>query len=222
MKFPYPILLILPLFFCASLLSDEPTGPEKWEKSIAEFEARDQKSEPPKNALLFVGSSSIRMWDLKKFWPEGEAINNGFGGSTLADSIHFFDRLIAPYEPRAVIIYAGDNDIKKGLSSEKTFADFKTLAEKIRAKFPKTQIAYIAIKPSQSRWGIWPEMNKANQLIHRECEKQENMTFVDIASPMLEGAEGAPPENWFIEDGLHLSIYGYEVWSAVIKKALAE
>ncbi|MDF1851301.1 MAG: GDSL-type esterase/lipase family protein [Verrucomicrobiales bacterium] len=194
----------------------------KWEKSIAAFETRDKEIKPPKDCLLFVGSSSIRMWDLEESWPGQPVVNNGFGGSTLADSIHFFDRIIAPYQPKAVIIYAGDNDIKKGLSAEETLKDFETLSGKIRETFPGAQVLYIAIKPSQSRWEIWPEMKKANDLIAQECAEEKKLTFVDIAAPMLKDAEGAPDAKWFVEDGLHLSKFGYQAWTAAVNEALPE
>ncbi|MEM7603270.1 MAG: hypothetical protein AAF357_17895, partial [Verrucomicrobiota bacterium] len=123
-------------------------GHEKWEASIAAFEARDKEIPPEKGSLLFVGSSSIRMWDLKASWPEIAVINNGFGGSTLADSIHFFDRLFPAYEPSAIILYAGDNDIKKGLNAMETSDDFESLASSITTTFPNIPVIFIAIKPS--------------------------------------------------------------------------
>lgn len=206
----------------ASNAQDEPTGPERWEKDIAAFEARDTNSPPPDGVLLFVGSSSIRMWDLDKSWPKKGTLNNGFGGSTLADSIHYFDRLIAPYDPSAILIYAGDNDIAKGLNARETAADFKKLVGMIEEKFPEVPVIYIAIKPSQKRWDMWPTMNKANQLIAKQCKKDPQLFFADIGAPMLEGAEGAPPEEWFVEDGLHLSERGYAGWTAVINESLRE
>jgi lysophospholipase L1-like esterase len=194
----------------------------KWKKPIAAFEARDEKTPPPVNCLLFVGSSSIRMWKLEDFWPDQATINNGFGGSTLADSIHFFDRVIAPYQPKAVILYAGDNDINKGLDAEETFEDFRTLSGRIRDKFPEAKILYLAIKPSRARWKIWPEMEKANRLIAEHCSRSRNLVFVDTAAPMLEDTEGPPNKKWFVEDGLHLSDYGYRVWTELVQRALSE
>lgn len=194
----------------------------KWEEKIANFEKRDKESPPPKGCLLFVGSSSIRMWDLEGSWPDEDTVNNGFGGSTIADSIHFFDRVIAPYQPRAVILYAGDNDINKGLSAEGTLQDFDTLSGKIRSKFPSVPILFLAIKPSRKRWEIWPEMKKANDLIAKRCSEEKNMVFVDTASAMLKGNAGPPNEKWFVEDGLHLSEYGYQVWTGMVSQALAE
>ncbi|MDF1656527.1 MAG: GDSL-type esterase/lipase family protein [Verrucomicrobiales bacterium] len=194
----------------------------KWESSIAGFEARDAKSPPEENTILFVGSSSIRMWDLNTSWPESPTVNNGFGGSTLADSIHYFDRLFTPYAPAAVVLYAGDNDINKGLSPEEVAKDFKTLASLISDQFPETPVIYIAIKPSEARWKLWPEMKQANDLVASLCQKNAHWHFADIAAPMLKGREGAPQSRWFIEDGLHLSRYGYEEWTGIVKLKIRE
>ena len=221
--------MISPRLLLASLLtvslnasaqegSDKP--PLKWESSIAAFEARDADSPPEKDTLLFVGSSSIRMWDLGTSWPEAATVNNGFGGSTLADSIHYFDRLFTRYEPAAIVLYAGDNDINKGLSPAEVAEDFKTLATLISGKFPGVPVIYIAIKPSAARWELWPEMKQANDLVAALCKKHHYWHFADIAAPMLKGQDGAPPARWFIEDGLHLSKFGYEEWTKIVKETI--
>lgn len=209
-----------PIFSAARAENEE--GPEKWETSIADFEARDAAAPPPKGALLFVGSSSIRKWDLESSWPDEPLINNGFGGSTLADSIHYFDRLFTPYTPKAIIIYAGDNDIKKGLNSAGVLRDFETLAALIKGVFPDVPVIYIAIKPSTARWELWPEMKQANDLIAAHCDKDEQLFFADISAPMLKSNEGAPSAKWFVEDGLHLSPFGYREWTSVIDTIIAD
>lgn len=192
----------------------------RWAPDIAAFATRDAAAPPAKGALLFVGSSSIRMWDLKASWPGRATINNGFGGSTLADSIHYFEQLFAPYKPGAVILYAGDNDINKGLSAAEVAADFTTLATAISTSFPKTPVVYLAIKPSQARWELWPEMKAANDLIAAQCHEHESWYFADTAAPMLAESDAAPPAKWFIEDGLHLSPFGYREWTRVVNEVL--
>lgn len=217
-------LLLLPAFLVPRLSDGEDrSGPERWEPSIAAFEKRDREDPPAENALLFVGSSSIRMWDLEKSWPEAETINNGFGGSTLADSIHYFARVIGRYEsPRALLLYAGDNDVARGLEPAEVREDFDDLVDLVHAEFPELPIFFIAIKPSRARWELWPEMSEANRLIEERCGKADQLHFVDIARPMLEGAEGAPDEKWFVSDGLHLSVFGYEEWTREVNEALRQ
>ncbi len=218
--------LALPFLAIACLGSvtraEEPKkSPERWESSIAGFEARDKETPPESGSLLFVGSSSIRMWDLKKSWPGTPAINNGFGGSTLADSIHFFDRLFVPYDPLAIVLYAGDNDISNGLTPDEVVADFKKLSKLIRDQFPETPVIFIAIKPSQLRAKLWPPMKETNDAIASLCKNDPNLYFADIARPMLKEAS-PPPEAWFLKDGLHLSEMGYKRWTAVINRILKQ
>lgn len=215
-------LLLLALFLIPAVaLADPVTGPEKWNGDMAKFIERDKESPPQPGALLFVGSSSIRKWDLEKSWPATNVVNNGFGGSTLADSIHHFDTLFGPQDPKAIVIYAGDNDIAKGLTPEETLEDYKTLADKVRKKFPEVPIVYIAIKPSIKRWELWPTMKEANELIKEYSNSRPNFFFADISAPMLSDAgEGAPSEEWFVDDGLHLSPKGYRRWTNVVNRQL--
>lgn len=194
-------------------------GPERWKGSMAEFASRDKASPPKPGTLLFVGSSSIRMWDLNTSWPETPGTNNGFGGSTLADSIHYFDQLFKPYDPSAIVLYAGDNDISNGLTPAEVLTDFETLASLIKAQFPKTPVIFIAIKPSQKRANLWPQMKEANDAIAALCKKDPLLHFADIARPMLK-EESPPPTKWFLKDGLHLSTMGYKRWTSVINRIL--
>ena len=109
-------VLLLLNFISQSRSADDPAKFAKWEKEIAAFEAADQKQPPPKGGIVFVGSSSIRLWDVKKSFPGLPVINRGFGGSQIEDSTHFAERIVFPYEPCAVVFYAGDNDIASGKS----------------------------------------------------------------------------------------------------------
>ena len=219
--------LLTALLACSLLpfspgISETKMGVERWEGSMAEIRKRDRDTPAKGGSLLFVGSSSIRMWNLKKSWPEKATINNGFGGSTIADSIHYFDTLFLPYQPDAILLYAGDNDIANGLTPAQVSEDFQTLASLISLAFPEAPVVFIAIKPSQKRWEMWPDMKKANDLIAAQCAAKPHFHFADVGSIMLDGARGAPDKNWFLEDGLHLSESGYAKWTALIKEILQE
>ena len=140
--------LMATLVLLPSIASADDNPSARWEKAIAAFEAADAKEAPEPGGILFVGSSSIRMWKLEDSFPNLNVINRGFGGSQIADSLHFADRIIFPYKPRKVVVYAGDNDIAKGKSPERVAADFKQLTEAIHENLPKADIMFIAIKPS--------------------------------------------------------------------------
>ena len=190
------------------------------EKAIAKFEAADQEKPAPQNATLFVGSSSIRGWKLETSWPDRVTINRGFGGSTIADSIHFFDRIIAHYKPKTIVLYAGDNDVSRGLNAKEVVADFMILAALVEKELPNTRLVYIAIKPSIKRWNMWPAMKAANDAIAEYCSQKKNLVFADIAAPMLKTADGKPNPDVFADDGLHLNDAGYAMWKDVIDPLL--
>lgn len=193
--------------------------PGRWEPAIRAFEARDKEHPPPKGALLFVGSSSIRGWDLGRSFPDLETINRGFGGSQIADSIRYADRIILPHRPRVVVLYAGDNDIAAGKSPEQVFADYRRFVGAVHAELPKTPIVFIAIKPSLARWSLWPKMRRANDLIREFAEERELLDYADIAAPML-GEDGRPRPELFVKDGLHLNAKGYAAWASVVRPFL--
>ncbi|HWG44557.1 MAG TPA: SGNH/GDSL hydrolase family protein [Gemmataceae bacterium] len=193
----------------------------RWEKEIAAFEQRDKTNPPPKNALLFVGSSSIRLWNLSKSFPGMATINRGFGGSQLADSVHFAPRIVLKYEPRLIVLYAGDNDIAAGKTPEQVGADFRDFVRTVHKKLPKTRIVFLAIKPSIQRWRLIDSIKKANALIAAECKKGELVSYLDVATPML-GRDGKPRSELFAKDGLHLNEKGYALWASILMPILKE
>ncbi|RFC43671.1 MAG: Lysophospholipase L1 [Verrucomicrobia bacterium] len=201
--------------------AETPSSPfAKWEPEIAKFEAADRAAPPPAAPVLFVGSSSIRKWDLARFWPGLPYLNRGFGGSKLPDVVHFFDRVVKPYQPRAVVLYAGDNDFGAGATAEEVVASFSAFADKLQKAFPGTPLLFISIKPSRKRWKIWPEMDKANRVIAALCEASPELDFADIATPMLATAatpETPPDAALFEKDGLHMSSEGYALWKGVLQ-----
>ncbi len=190
-----------------------------WEPAIQKFEAHDRLNPPAENGILFVGSSSIRFWDLSKYFPDRRVINRGFGGSQMVDSLYFADRIVLPYRPETIVVYAGDNDVDRGTAPETVADDFKRFAAKVHAALPETKIIYIAIKPSLRRWNLYDQMAKANEMIAEFAESDPRITFADIATPML-NEQGTPKPELFIEDGLHLSPAGYDVWTSVIEPLL--
>ena len=194
------------------LLTPLSADPAKWKKDIAKFEATDKKSPPPKGAYLFIGSSSARMWDLKKSFPEYTTINRGFGGSELEDSLFYADRILIPCQPKVVFLYAGDNDISNSKTAEIVTADFQKFVAKVHRALPKTDIVFVPIKPSLKRWNLWPKMNKANQAIKKITEANPKLHYLPIPPTML-GKDGKPMNDLFVKDGLHLSAKGYHLWS---------
>jgi lysophospholipase L1-like esterase len=191
----------------------------RWEADIAGFEAADRDHPPDPGGIVFVGSSSIRLWDLQRDFPDLHILNRGFGGSQVADSAHFADRIVIPYRPRIVVLYAGDNDIAQGVTPCQVHEDFSRFARKVQAELPGTRIIYIAIKPSIKRWALIHRVRAANALIRATCAEDERLTFLDVESSML-GENGEPRPELFVEDGLHLSPEGYSVWADLLRPHL--
>lgn len=200
---------------------ETPTAPSQWAADIAKFAVRDAVQPPGANAWLFVGSSSIRLWKLEESFQHRPLINNGFGGSKLSDCVLYFDKLVLPYNPAAIVIYSGDNDIGKGATAAEVVKSFEQLAEKIRAAYPTVSVVYLGIKPSIKRWELWPIMREANDWIEEACQTREGFYFADTAGLMLSDPAVAPSPSWFQKDGLHLSASGYAAWSALVSEILA-
>jgi lysophospholipase L1-like esterase len=209
------LLVAAPLF-----AQDSAADPfAKWEKSIAEIEARLQKSPPKKGGIAFIGSSSIRLWNLDKSFPDLQAVNLGFGGSEIRDSTHFAPRLLLPLKPKVVVFYAGDNDIAKKRTPEQVRDDFQAFVKVVHDSLPKTRVLYIPVKPSVARWSQFDTQKKANAYVQAICAKNDLLTYVDIVTPML-GTDGQPIPELFVKDGLHLSEKGYEGWNSAIRANL--
>ncbi|HYG07381.1 MAG TPA: SGNH/GDSL hydrolase family protein [Stenotrophomonas sp.] len=192
-----------------------------WEADIARFEQRDAQQPPPRGAVLFVGSSSIRMWDsLATDFPGQQVINRGFGGSEIRDSTWYADRIVVPYAPRLVVFYAGDNDLNAGRTPQQVRDDFLAFVSRVRRDLPQTRIAYISIKPSPSRAQLLPQIAEANTLIRQAGQRLDKVDFLDVYTPML-GRDGQPRRELFREDMLHMTPAGYAIWREVVGPELS-
>jgi lysophospholipase L1-like esterase len=193
---------------------------ERFQKEIAAFEAADRTSPPPKGEIVFVGSSTIKVWDTAAAFPDLKIINRGIISSWLADVVRAAERIVIPYEPRLVVLYAGDNDIKDGWTSEQVAIEYERFVALVHAKLPRTRILYVAIKPSIQRWVQDRRMDMTNDLIRAACEKDDRLGFLDLGDVML-GWDEKPRAELFVADGLHMTPEGYRIWNAVIRPLLA-
>ncbi|MBN1341696.1 MAG: hypothetical protein JXQ73_03400 [Phycisphaerae bacterium] len=196
-----------------------PATENRWEKAIRAFQKQDQKKPPPSGAILFVGSSSIRGWDLAKSFPKLETINRGFGGSQFCDAVHFAERIILPYRPKIVVVYDGDNDLAAGKTPEQVFDDCKALVGKIRKALPETKIVLLSTKICKARWNNRQQVRKINAMIEDFAKSDPRVIYVDVATPLLD-AGGEPRDELFRKDALHLSDRGYRLWASIINKHL--
>lgn len=195
--------------------------PNRFEPDIRAFEERDRADPPAEGGILFVGSSSIRLWkSFDEDFAGIDACRRGFGGARFTDVLHFLDRIVIPYRPRQVIVYAGSLDLHGGgASPEAVLGHFQEFVRRIHAVLPETRIGYISMKPSLSKWADIQLDREANERIAEWSRGQDRVDFIDIWSAMAPGSE-PPSDALFVADRNHLSREGYAVWAEAIRPFL--
>ncbi|MBV0881296.1 GDSL family lipase [Noviherbaspirillum sp. L7-7A] len=193
----------------------------RWTSSFDAFANADKQQMPAPGGVLFVGSSSIRLWDNleQQFNTAPIVVKRGFGGSRMEDCAAHLSRLVIPYKPRTVVIYAGENDLAEGRRPEQVLKSFTRFVEGVRAALPATRIAYVSIKPSIARAGMLDDIRATNALISDYVSQLDNARYIDVFTPMLD-SRGAPRAELFREDRLHLNQAGYALWHDLISPSL--
>ena len=215
------IKIVLVFLLWAGVLIAQEQKPAFWE-DIQAFKKSDSVSFPPKNAILFIGSSSFTMWnDVQEYFPGYKIINRAFGGSTLPDQIRFVKEVVFPYNPKQIIIYCGENDLAASdtVNGTDVANRFYRLFILIRNKFPKTQITYISMKPSPSRQLLLKKMRTGNELIKKYLSSKKRTAFIDVYKDMIDD-EGKPRTDLFLDDNLHMNKMGYAIWKKAIEPYL--
>jgi lysophospholipase L1-like esterase len=198
-----------------------------WRRTIDRFLKEDKRNPPPAGAVLFIGSSSIRFWkSLAKDMAPYPVINRGFGGSMIHQVLHYVDQIVLPYQPVAIFLYAGENDIAGLLfnrrhSAEEVCENFQEFCLRVHEQLPDTPIYYISIKPAKRRQRHWPEMQRANQMIETCCDSDPRLAYIDIV-PVMQNKAGHTRAELFTYDGVHMNKQGYAVWTRVIRPLVEE
>jgi lysophospholipase L1-like esterase len=214
------LFLISCLFLKAGWLGAAQSSAPRFADEIQAFEEADKKSFPPSGGVLFVGSSSIRLWKtLAEDFPRRPVINRGFGGAFISEVLYYADRIILPYKPRLIVLFIGGNDIAEGRTPEEVVETLIVLTDLIHEKLPHTRLAYVSINPTIARWHLDDQIRKTNQLVREYVDEQEWMVFIDSYSKML-SPEGKPRPELLSEDQLHLSSQGYRLWKSIIEPYL--
>ena len=196
--------------------------PDAWESSIRKFEAQDRLMPPSPNRIVFVGSSSFTFWStLERDMSPLPVINRGFGGAKINDVVRYADRIVIPYRPRAIVLFAGTNDIAdpKPATAQEVFEGYLSFVKLVQATLPETPIYYVAITPSASRWKLWHIAREANQLISAHTKSDPRLRFIDLTDHLL-GTDGKPNRSLYRIDRLHPNKKGYAKWTDVIKPVL--
>lgn len=221
-----PFLLILIVSVSTSLWAQTEAprsiDPIRFNEEIEAFEATDEEMLPPEGAIVVTGSSSIRRWHstIREDLAPLTVIPRGFGGSTMADLQYFLDRIVIKYEPRAVVIYEGDNDTGAfGVPPEKIAEEFREIVTAVHNALPETRFYLISVKPSLARWEYWDVAQATNDLYKEMAAQSDKIFYIDIATPFLD-EDGEVLDDIFVEDGLHLNEKGTRIWANTIKAAL--
>ena len=193
--------------------------PFRYDADIAAFTTWDRKNSTPDDAVLFVGSSSIRFWPTAVYFSNRKVVNRGFGGAHISDVNHFVQETVFSHDPSVVVFYAGDNDVWAGKREAQILDDFVEFVSAVQAESTNTPIVFVSLKPGPSRWSVWAEMQAANQTIRSLVDGDPFLHYADVATPMI-GNDGVPIPGLFLDDGLHLNAEGYGVWTDVVKTVL--
>jgi lysophospholipase L1-like esterase len=195
-----------------------------WGFQISAYEKQDRINPPKPGVIVFTGSSSIRFWHtLSEDMKPLDAINRGFGGSQLSQVNEYATRIVLPYRPKAVVLYAGENDMSWPWhkSADTVLADFQQFVKIVHTAIPDTPIYYVSMKPDPARWSNWPTLSNANRVIEAYCHTANHVKFINVSAAMLD-AQGKPRRELFRWDGLHMNGQGYELWTSIIKPVLLD
>lgn len=214
-------------FLCAAVFSLQVTAqqlpdPTRFEEAIQKFEAQDRATPPPENAIVLTGSSSIMFWNEEA--PADLApltvIPRGFGGSVMNDLLHYLDRVALTYQPRAILIYEGDNDTGRNfIPNDTIMAQLQEMIGRIHAQLPQARIYLLSVKPSVLREESWPVALELNERYKALAESDALVTYIDVAAPFLKN-DGTVMTDIFVEDNLHLNDKGYDIWAASVREVL--
>jgi lysophospholipase L1-like esterase len=217
------IIRIISVIFLGSAYQAcaQETGPQQWEEMVAKFEKWDKVTPPPQGANLFVGSSSITIWNVADYFPEYKVLNRGFGGSQLSDLLYYVDRVVIPYKPAKIFIYEGDNDIAAGEDPKAILKEAKKIRKLIAKKLPGVPVVFISIKPSVARWKFKTQYETLNAGFKKYAKRARHTEYADVWSPMLDQT-GNVLIHVFREDGLHMNDAGYKIWQSALMPYLVK
>ena len=223
MKIRYAPALVAALFLVglvSTTTAQRTSDPSRWADSIAAFDA--DAAFRPSGAIVLTGSSSFARWrTMEEDLAPLTVVPRGFGGSTMVDVLHYVDRLVMPYKPRAVVIYEGDNDTFYGVSPEMIAGQLEEIISEIHAALPDTRVYVLSVKPSLARVNAWDKAQETADFYKKIVAGDDRLHFIDVATPFLK-SDGTVMDDVFVDDGLHLNDKGNRIWARAIKSVLME
>ncbi len=183
-------------------------------REIEAFAKANEAGPPVTDATLFLGSSSIRLWDISGSFPDIGTVNRGFGGATTSDVLHYYKHLLPKAKPRSILVYVGENDLAAGATPAEVAHNVLTLLRQLRTDYPKAHIAYLSLKPSPIRWTLWPKMAAVNMTVAARG-RVSGFDYLDVGRVLL-APDGLPDASLFRADGLHMNPRGYTLWTRLV------
>ncbi len=220
-RISFVAVLALSLFLAQTSLAQQNNDPSRWESAMLAFDEQDRASPPPEGAIVLTGSSSIARWndEAAAALTPLTVIARGFGGSTMADALYHLDRVALRYQPRAILIYEGDNDTWARVPEETIVDQFRQIVARVHEELPDTRIYVMSVKPSVARVEVWPAAQRVNGELRAIAESNPLVHYVDAATPFLK-ADGTVMTDIFVDDNLHFNPLGNLIWGSVIRAAL--
>jgi lysophospholipase L1-like esterase len=216
LRFGLAIVLLWTALAYAQERAASPAAPARWAQAMRDFAAMDRLKPPRPGSVVFVGSSSVRLWNgLEGQFGSTVVLKRGFGGARLSDCIEHLEQLVVKYRPRLVLLYAGDNDLAEGTPPREVLRRFVAFAERVQRRVPGARLAFVSIKPSPAREQLLPQVLVTNRLIEAYVRGRPQLAYVDVFNPML-NADGLPRQELFAADGLHLNADGYALWRSIL------
>ncbi len=210
-----PLLMLL-----GRLTGAESAATPRFEPEILKFEALDRRTPPPPRPILFVGSSSIRLWtNLPSSYQGKTVLNRGFGGSTYRDLLRYFNRVVLPYGPSVMVVYEGDNDLADGRNPAEIAQDLGLFLDRALTELRGTSVVLLTVKPSPSRSHLMEVQMEFNARLKRMAQSRKGVVVAEVGPPLLD-AQGRPDPRFFAADRLHLNAAGYEAWRKPVFDAI--
>jgi len=195
--------------------------PARLQNQVAQMLARDAENPPSSQGVIFAGSSTIARWDLKHYFAQYRTLNRGIDDSLVSDVAFYADRLIVPFKPSTIVLYAGDNDIAYGMTPDMVATDFGALVAKIHAALPKSEILILSLRPTIARATVWEAVKAANDKLAAMVAGDPKLRFVDLTDLLLT-PDGKSARDLLADDLQHLNDDGFSLVSNVVKRAVQQ
>lgn len=171
-------------------------------------------------AIWFIGSSTVYRWDdMAEDMAPWKTVKRGVDGATFPQLTERFANDPAKVPPRAIVLYAGENDLAAGTSAAQVMSErTRFLAQKTRM-FPGVPVILVSLKPSPARWNNRPEQLAYNADTRQLTEDSRDLSYVEIGPLLMNGDR---PGDHYVADGIHLKPEGYRLWAPALKNALQQ